>query len=109
MRQRVPPHPEPRWQRLQLRDLRLALGRRPIRHNVTSIQTSINGAAQFNNRMVTIEVDLPRNYGSVGLNPPGDVDQRGGLVEDRVQRRGGNDTTTWGVSIRGNPVHLVLP
>ncbi len=76
---------------------------------VTQIQTSINGAAQFNNKQITISVPLPANYGSAGLNPPGDITDEDGwwLIEYNINQA--NDTTTWGVSIRGNPVHLVLP
>lgn len=77
--------------------------------NVTQIQTSINGAAQFNNRLITIEVPLPPTYGSTGLNPPGDITDEPGWWRVEYNVSGGNDTTTWGVSIRGNPVHLVLP
>ncbi len=78
-------------------------------NNVTQIQTSINGAAQFNNRLLTITVDLPTTYGLVGLNPPGDATTEQGWWRVEYNVTGGNDTTTWGVSIRGNPVHLVLP
>ena len=46
-------------------------------NNVTQIQTSVNGAAQFNNRLLTITVDLPTTYGSTGLNPPGDITPEG--------------------------------
>ncbi len=78
-------------------------------NNVTQIQTSINGAAQFNNRLLTITVDLPTTYGSTGLNPPGDITNEQGWWRVEYNVTGGNDTTTWAVSIRGNPVHLVLP
>jgi Flp pilus assembly protein TadG len=78
-------------------------------NDVTQIQTSINGAAQFNNRLLTITVDLPATYGSTGLNPPGDVTSEQGWWRVEYNVTGGNDTTTWAVSIRGNPVHLVLP
>ena len=78
-------------------------------NNVTQIQTSINGAAQFNNRLLTITVDLPTTYGSTGLNPPGDITTEQGWWRVEYNVTGGNDTTTWAVSIRGNPVHLVLP
>ncbi len=77
--------------------------------NVTQIQTAINGAAQFNNRLLTISVPLPTSYGSGGLNPPGDVTNEQGWWRVEYNVSGGNDTTTWAVSIRGNPVHLVLP
>ncbi len=76
---------------------------------VSQIQTAVNGAAQFNNREITITIPLPADYGVDGLNPPGDITDEEGwwLIEYNVNQ--GNDTTTWGVDIRGNPVHLVLP
>ncbi len=76
---------------------------------VSQIQTSVNGAAQFNNREITITIPLPATYGKDGLNPPGDVTDEEGwwLIEYNVNQ--GNDTTTWSVDIKGNPVHLVLP
>ena len=76
--------------------------------NVSEIQTSDNGAL-FNNKMITISVPLPATYGSAGLDPPGDITTEAGwwLIEYNINAA--NDTTTWGVSIRGNPVHLVLP
>ena len=77
--------------------------------NVTQIQTAINGAAQFNNRLITIEIPLPTTYGSAGLDPPGDITSEPGWWRVEYNVSGGNDTTTWGVSIRGNPVHLILP
>ena len=75
----------------------------------TQIQTSIGGAALFNNKMVTISVALPSSYGIGGLDPPGDITTEPGwwLIEYDIAPA--NDTTTWGVSIRGNPVHLILP
>ncbi len=78
-------------------------------NNVTSLQTSIGGAAQFNNRLVTITIDLPNTYGSVGLNPPGDITTEQGWWRIEYNINAANDTTTWQVTIRGNPVHLVLP
>jgi hypothetical protein len=73
--------------------------------NVTQVQTS-TGSALFNNRLLTIEVGLPQNYGDGGLDPNGIGEEGWWLVEYDV--RAGNDTTTWEVEIRGNPVHLVL-
>ena len=85
--------------------------------NVSSIQTSVNGAAQFDNRLITISVPLPAGYGTVpppgyataGLDPPGDITSEPGWWQIEYNINQANDTTTWGVSIRGNPVHLVLP
>jgi Putative Flp pilus-assembly TadE/G-like len=76
---------------------------------VTSIQTSINGAAQFNNKEITITIPLPADYGASGLNPPGDATDEDGWWQIEYNVNQGNDTTTWSVDIRGNPVHLVLP
>ncbi len=50
--------------------------------NVTSIQTASSGGSFFNDRLLTIDVVLPNNYGSSGLTPPGERFSR--LVEDRV-------------------------
>ena len=76
---------------------------------VTSLATSIAGASQFNNHLVTITIDLPKTYGASGLNPPGDITEEDGwwLIEYNITA--GNDTTTWELSIRGNPVHLIIP
>jgi hypothetical protein len=76
---------------------------------VLSLQTAINGAAQFNNHLVTITIDLDPNYGAIGLDPPGDITTEPGWWRIEYNINAANDTTTWGVSIRGNPVHLVLP
>jgi hypothetical protein len=54
-------------------------------------------------------VPLPANYGSVGLNPPGDATDEDGWWMIEYNIAAANDTTTWAVNIRGNPVHLVLP
>ena len=75
---------------------------------VTQIQTS-NGSALFNNREITITIQLPNDYGQGGLNPPGDITDEDGWWLIEYQLTNGNDTTTWSVDIRGNPVHLVLP
>ena len=75
---------------------------------VTSLQTS-NGSPMFNNRMVTILVPLPADYGATGLDPPGDATTEDGWWRIEYNIAQANDTTTWAVSIRGNPVHLVLP
>ena len=73
----------------------------------TQIQTSVGGAAQFNNRLVTITIPLPTTYGSVGLTPPGETEPGWWKIE--YQMSAANDTTTWEVAINGNPVHLLLP
>ena len=46
---------------------------------------------------------------ATGLDPPGDATDEEGWWRIEYNVSGANDTTTWRVSIRGNPVHLVLP
>ncbi len=77
--------------------------------NVTSLQTSIGGKAQFNNHLVTIDIDLPKDYGKKGLNPTGDITDEQGWWQIEYNINAANDTTTWQISIRGNPVHLIIP
>jgi hypothetical protein len=74
---------------------------------VTQIQTSVGGAAQFNNHLVTITIPLPSTYGSGGLTPAGETEAGWWKIE--YQMNAANDTTTWGVNINGNPVHLIVP
>ncbi len=75
--------------------------------NVTQIQTASGGSSLFNDSVLTITIPLPAGYGTGGLTPPGET--QAGWWKIEYQVGGGNDTTTWAVSIRGNPVHLVLP
>jgi hypothetical protein len=76
----------------------------------TQIQTYRNGSgSSFDNSVLTIEIPLPATYGSGGLNPPGDATNEEGWWQIEYQVGQANDTTTWQVSIRGNPVHLVVP
>ncbi len=75
--------------------------------NVTSVQTASGGTSYYNNSVLTIQIALPSSYGSGGLRPAGETEDGWWKIEYTVG--GGNDTTTWQVSIRGNPVHLVLP
>ena len=74
---------------------------------VTQIQTSVGGAAQFNNHLVTITIPLPSTYGNGGLTPAGETEAGWWKIE--YQMNAANDTTTWGVNINGNPVHLIVP
>ncbi len=77
--------------------------------NVTSIQTATGGTNLYNNSWITISVPLSNTYG-VGdtLIPPGET-QAGWWKIQYTITASGNDTTTWAVTIRGNPVHLVTP
>ena len=70
---------------------------------VTEIQTA--APARFNNRILTINVSLPTDYGDSSLDPDGLGEEGWWKVEYDV--RAGNDTTTWEVRLIGNPVHLV--
>ncbi len=77
--------------------------------NVSSIKTTISGSAQYNNSWVTITVPLPKTYAAP--LPPGEpAGTLGGWWKIRYTFDSTTtDTTTWQVSIRGNPVHLVQP
>jgi len=75
--------------------------------NRTQIQTASSGSSSFNNTWIRILIPLPSTYGSVGLTPPGETQAGWWKMEYTVS--GGNDTTTWMVNIRGNPVHLIVP
>jgi len=77
--------------------------------NVTSLRTTINNSSQYNNSWVTITVPLPKTY--TAPLPPGEpAGITGGWWKIRYTFDSvTSDTTTWQVSIRGNPVHLVLP
>lgn len=77
--------------------------------NVLSLRTTISGAAQYNNSWVTLTVPLPKTYAAP--LPPGEpAGTLGGWWKIRYTFDSTTtDTTTWQVSVRGNPVHLVLP
>jgi hypothetical protein len=66
-----------------------------------------NSGSRFDGYWLTITVPLPSNYGANGLIPIGESQSSWWKIQYRVA--GGNDTTTWQVSIIGNPVHLVVP
>jgi hypothetical protein len=76
-------------------------------NNVTQIQTSVGGSAQFNNRVLTISIPLATTYGQTDLTPVGETEPGWWKIE--YETNASNDTTTWEVGITGNPVHLVLP
>ena len=63
--------------------------------------------SQFDAYWLQILIPLPSTYGSVGLTPSGETEAGWWKIQYNVA--GGNDTTTWQVNIRGNPVHLVIP
>jgi hypothetical protein len=76
---------------------------------VTSLKTTISGTSQYNNSWVTLTIPLPKTY--TAPLPPGEpAGTQGGWWKIRYSFDSTTtDTTTWQASIRGNPVHLVLP
>ena len=76
---------------------------------VTSLKTTINSSAQYNNAWVTLAVPLPKTY--TAPHPATEsANIAGGWWKIRYTFTAStSDTTTWMVSIRGNPVHLVQP
>lgn len=66
-----------------------------------------SGGTLYQNSWITIDVPLSATYGATGLQPPGETES--GWWKIRYTVNNGNDTTTWEVSIRGNPVRLVVP
>lgn len=63
--------------------------------------------SQFDAYWIQILIPLGSTYGASGLTPTGETEAGWWKVQYTVA--GGNDTTTWQVNIRGNPVHLVIP
>jgi hypothetical protein len=81
--------------------------------NGTSItaNTGSTGVGQrFNGCWVTIEIPIPSSY--VAPTPPGESEPGWWKIRYTIGGSSSDtsfDVTTWQVSIRGNPVHLVLP
>ena len=71
--------------------------------NVSSFVTTKGGHQATNNTWIHISIPLPATYGSSGLW------QGGWWQIVYTTPGGGNDTTTWEVSVSGNPVHLLVP
>jgi hypothetical protein len=73
------------------------------------ITTNTGGSSQYNGCWLTIVVVIPNGYDG---NAPGTLDDNwwkiqydmGGSASDNAF-----DLTTWQVTLRGNPVHLVVP
>lgn len=80
--------------------------------NVTSIITNTGGTSRFNGCWLTITIPLPLDY-SAPLPSSDHTATEGGWWKMRYIMGSGSgnatDLTTWKVSIRGNPVHLVVP
>jgi hypothetical protein len=76
----------------------------------TSITANTGTTQKFNGCWVTIEVPIPATY--TAPIAPGEMEP--GWWKIRYVIGGSSsdtsfDVTTWQVTIRGNPVHLVLP
>jgi hypothetical protein len=81
--------------------------------NVTSVTTNTGGSSRFNGCWVTITIPLPADYEAPHPSTDAITDE-GGWWKIRYTMGGDSDDfstdlTTWKVSIRGNPVHLVVP
>lgn len=75
---------------------------------VTSIQVASGGANRYDNQLITIDIVLPTTYSAP--TPPGEPGAGWWKIQyDLSNGGGGNDTATWSVNVRGNPVHLVTP
>jgi hypothetical protein len=81
--------------------------------NVTSVTTNTGGSSLFNGCWLSITIPLPASY--TAPHPTSDtITNEGGWWKIRYTMGGSasnfsTDLTTWKVSIRGNPVHLVVP
>lgn len=69
-----------------------------------SIQTAINGAAQYNGERVTLRISIPAGYTCTR----GRIDNQGcwWKIRYRINAQA-TDTTTWSARILGDPVHLI--
>ncbi len=76
-------------------------------------QNATSGGQFYGNSWLTITFRLPINYGTFSqgggppLTPTGETEA--GWWKVRYTVNNANDTTTWGVTLRGNPVHLIVP
>ena len=71
--------------------------------NVGQITTTSPSGQATNNTWIHISIPLGTSYGQGGL-------WQGGWWQIQYTiDKGGNDTTTWEVSVSGNPVHLLIP
>jgi Flp pilus assembly protein TadG len=75
---------------------------------VTQIQVASGGVNRYDNQLITIQVVLPTTYSAP--QPTGEPGPGWWKIQyDLSNGGGGNDTATWSVNIRGNPVHLITP
>jgi hypothetical protein len=75
-------------------------------NNVTQLQVASGGSSLFDNQIITILIPLGAGY--TAPTPPGEPGPGWWKVLYNVTGAG-NDTATWSVTIRGNPVHLIVP
>jgi len=71
--------------------------------------TYSSGGTFFQNSSLKILIPIPGTYGQTGLHPPGDPAGQDGWWRIKYTVQSANDTTTWMVSVLGNPVHLTVP
>jgi hypothetical protein len=78
--------------------------------SASPITVANGGNSSFNDTWLRIQVKLPPTYGcsipTPCLQPPGETQQGWWKIQYNTTQ-GANDTTTWMVSLIGNPVHLV--
>ncbi len=75
-----------------------------------SIDTHSGGSQRFNGCWVTIDILIPSSY--TAPMPPGESEPGWWKIQYVMSGSSSDtsfDVTTWQVTIRGNPVHLVLP
>jgi hypothetical protein len=81
-------------------------------NGATQIKVASGGSNLYDNSLITINVVIPTNY--TAPQPATETNPAAGggwfkIQYDLSNGGGGNDTATWSVNIRGNPVHLVTP
>ena len=88
-----------------------AIGSNCFGAGVKSITATFPGGGHpFDDSWLTILIPLPSTYGSAGLTPLGESEAGWWKIDYRIASGvQSNDTTTWRVSVRGNPVHLIVP
>ena len=78
-------------------------------NGATQIKVASGGSNLYDNSLITIDIVLPTNYAA----PQPATETLGAgwwkIQYDLSNGGGGNDTATWSVNIRGNPVHLITP
>ena len=81
-------------------------------NGANQIKVANSGSNLYDNSLITINIVLPANYTAPQPTSETNPNAGGGWFKiqyDLTNGGGGNDTATWSVNIRGNPVHLVTP